>query len=423
MIDYNNILLITNSDDVSKLVLSKLVLLRFNDKISVCDTQNYKSIITNSMYNVVIIHECETVSETLKLISNIKNIRDDVSIMLLLNDINPELIVKSYDVGIFDYFTLDSEDYEILIKTVNCLKLQISKNIQKRNEKFLHQLGVIDSKTNLYKQKYLKEMFIDISDDMRIQNGIFAILTLDEGIKTKVSTNRLAGILKCGLRGDDIVATARGGIFYVILPSMNLEGAKSLISKLQTKIGETYPIHCGLSKIRSNSFDSIEKNAKDSLIAAIQKNELVVCLADIRSEWLEDDIPNIESKKNFKLFQTAFTNKLTSVISPLFFRYQKSFETKLSDTLVSQYVNNIESVFCLKNNDLMSELVIRYNGFAKFHIEINHSGLDSAENSAVEIPLSQMNDKFLQSILKKLKDEYQSSTKIINKLKNEETHA
>ena len=33
-------------------------------------------------------------------------------------------LTKAYDYGIYDYFLTDSEDYEILIKTVNCFKLR-----------------------------------------------------------------------------------------------------------------------------------------------------------------------------------------------------------------------------------------------------------------------------------------------------------
>ena len=100
---------------------------------------------------------------------------------------------------------------------------------------------------------------------------------------------------------------------------------------------------------------------------------------------------------------------MNNVITPIFFRYQKEFETKLTNTKVSQYANNIESVFCLQNENIQSELTIRYNGFAKFKIEILHSDLDSAENSKFEIPLSKLTDKYLISLLKQLKNEYKQT--------------
>lgn len=409
MVDSNNILLITDYDEIAKTVLKKLVLLRSNDKITVCDTKNAKKILENSLYYVIILHELEDNSATLKMINHIKETKPDAEIILLLNDINQEFILSAYDNGIYDYFLTDSEAYEMLIKTINCFKLRLLKENITRNEKFLYQLGVIDHKTNLYNYKYLKEIFIDLSDDLRIQNGIFAILTLDETNKTKISTNRLALSIKNSVRQDDIIGVARGGKFYLILPNIDIDGTKALILKIQNKMGEDFKIHAGLSKIGIQSFETLDKNSQDGLTSAIQNDLTTVCLEDsidVQNSWLEDDEENKQTQKKFKLFKMAFTNKMNSVIVPGFYRFQKECETKLTNTQVSQYANNIESVFSLKNENLHSELTIRYNGYAKFKIEINHSGLDSAENTKTEMPLSQMTEKSLNTLLKQLKDEY-----------------
>ena len=411
MIDSNNILLITDYEDIAKNVLEKLVLLRENDSITVCSVKNIKKTLENSMYYIVILHEAETQNATLRLINTIKETGNNIEIILLLNDINPELILEAYDNGIYDYFFCDSEPYEMLIKTVNCFRLRQLKESGMRNVKFLNQLGVIEAKNGLYQYKYLKEIFIDISDNLRIQNGYFVIITLDEKNKTKISTNRLAQSIKNCVRADDIIASARGGKFYIILPNIDLSGTTAVIQKIQNKMGEDLKLHAGLSKIGIQSFETLDKLAQDSLISAAQNDKLWVSLEnnniDIQNNWLEDDCK--PEKKDFKLFKTAFTNKMNGVIVPGFFRFQKECETKLTNTQVSQYANNIECVFSLKNENVHSELIIRYNGYAKFKIEINHSGLDSPENFKTEIPLKSMTDKYLNNLLKRLKNEYKQA--------------
>ena len=408
MIENNNILLISEDENATELILNKLVLLRDNDKITKCNCKETKKALQNSLYCVVLLYadikEQELIFKTIK---TIKETKPDSEIILIPNDINTELILKAYDAGIYDYVPIDAESFDFVIKTINCYKLRTLKNIEQRNEKFLYQQGVIDEKTNLYKCNYLKDIFIDIADDLRIQNGIFSILTLNDKNKTKISTNRLAGIIKTTVRGDDIIATARGGKFYLILPNIDLEGTKKLIQKIQAKMGEEFKIHAGMSKIGIQSFETLDKITQDSLKSAIQNDEMAVSLSEVtgmQNGWLEDgDQPR---HKDFKLFKVAFTNKMKNVIEPIFFRFQKECETKLTNTQVSQYANNIESVFSLKNETLHSELVIRFNGYAKFKIEINHSGLDSAENTKLEIPLSQLTDKELTKLLKQLKQEY-----------------
>lgn len=408
MIENNNILLISEDEKATELILNKLVLLRDNDKITKCNCKETKKALQNSLYCVVLLYadikEQELIFKTIK---TIKETKPDSEIILIPNDINTELILKAYDAGIYDYVPIDAESFDFVIKTINCYKLRTLKNIEQRNEKFLYQQGVIDEKTNLYKCNYLKDIFIDIADDLRIQNGIFSILTLNDKNKTKISTNRLAGIIKTTVRGDDIIATARGGKFYLILPNIDLEGTKKLIQKIQAKMGEEFKIHAGMSKIGIQSFETLDKITQDSLKSAIQNDEMTVSLSEVtgmQNGWLEDE--DQPRHKDFKLFKVAFTNKMKNVIEPIFFRFQKECETKLTNTQVSQYANNIESVFSLKNETLHSELVIRFNGYAKFKIEINHSGLDSAENTKLEIPLSQLTDKELTKLLKQLKQEY-----------------
>lgn len=408
MIENNNILLISEEENATELILNKLVLLRDNDKITKCNYKETKKALQNSLYCVVLLYadikEQELIFKTIK---TIKETKPDSEIILIPNDVNTELILKAYDAGIYDYVPIDAESFDFVIKTINCYKLRTLKNIEQRNEKFLYQQGVIDEKTNLYKCNYLKDIFIDIADDLRIQNGIFSILTLNDKNKTKISTNRLAGIIKTTVRGDDIIATARGGKFYLILPNIDLEGTKKLIQKIQDKMGEEFKIHAGMSKIGIQSFETLDKITQDSLKSAIQNDEMTVSLSEVigmQNCWLEDE--DQPRHKDFKLFKVAFTNKMKNVIEPIFFRFQKECETKLTNTQVSQYANNIESVFSLKNETLHSELVIRFNGYAKFKIEINHSGLDSAENTKKEFPLSQLTDKELTKLLKQLKQEY-----------------
>lgn len=411
MVDSNNILLITDYEEIAKLMLKKLILLRDNDSITVCNSKNAKKFIENSLYCVIILHEItDNKDGTIRLIKTIKELKKDIEVILLLNDVKPEFILEAYDSGIYDYFLTDSEDYEMLIKTINCFKARTLKQINIRNEKFLYQLGVMDSKTGLYKYNHLKEIFIDLSEDLRIQNGVFVILTLDEKTKTRISTNRLAGTIKNCVRRDDIIASARGGKFYIILPNIDLDGTKAVIKKIQDKMGDEFKIRSGMNKIGIQSFETLDKNTQDSLLSAIQTEEMCVSLTDrleTSDSWLEED--NKANDKNFKLFKIAFTNKMKNVITPVFFRFQKECETKLANTFVSQYANNIESVFSLKHENIHSELTLRYNGYAKFKIDITHSGLDSAENTKLELPLSKLTDKELTKLLKQLKDEYKAT--------------
>ena len=68
MIDSNNILLITDYEDIAKTIIKKLVLLRNNDNITVCSQKNAKKFLEKSLHCVVILHESDSETSTLKMI-------------------------------------------------------------------------------------------------------------------------------------------------------------------------------------------------------------------------------------------------------------------------------------------------------------------------------------------------------------------
>ena len=70
----SNILLVTEQDEIEKIILTKIVLLRCSDSISTCSYRYYKKALENSTYSVVILHENETEESTIKAIKTIKEI-------------------------------------------------------------------------------------------------------------------------------------------------------------------------------------------------------------------------------------------------------------------------------------------------------------------------------------------------------------
>ena len=93
-------------------------------------------------------------------------------------------------------------------------------------------------------------------------------------------------------------------------------------------------------------------------------------------------------------------------MEPVFFKTQKEYSKRLKSTSINQYANTMESSFCLMSNEIQSELIVRFNGYSKLDIIITHSGLSSAENTKITLPLNKLTEKELLKLLKQLKDEY-----------------
>lgn len=409
MID-DNILLITEDDNVAESVLSKLVLLRESDSIAVCDYKMAKKILEVPSVSIVILHAKEEISKTIRYIESIKS--DNYDIILLVNSYNQDLILSAYDAGISDYYSVNSESYEMLIRTVNCFKRRTLKVKSQRDVALLKQLGVVDEETDFYKYKYSKELLANFIQDVKVQNGMFAIVTVDDNSKTKFSADKLSKAIKSSVRCDDIVSIVKGGKFYIILPNVDKMGAIAVINKIQSILLPNLIIRAGICKISGKDFEKLEKEAFAALAEACQSDETAVYLEDkVRTldDWLDNE--DEKNNKNYKIFQNAYNNKLEKVIAPVFFRLQKTYEEKLFNTKIDQYTEELQSVFCLKNKEQESRLRITYPGFAKIVIYIEHSGLDSPENKEFSINLNQISQDDFAKIVEDFILEFRDNIK------------
>ncbi len=408
MID-ENILLVTDDEDVAETVLSKLVLLRESDSIAVCDYKMAKRILENPSVSIVLVHECENKDKTLKLIQSIKSA--EYEIILLVNDYDQDFILSAYDLGVSDYYSVKSDSYEMLIRTVNCFKSRSLKVRFARDLALLEKLDVVDEETGFYKYKCSRELLAEFIKNVKVQNGMFVILLLDESCKTRFSADKLSKAIKKSTRCDDVVSVARGGKFYIILPNVDKLGAFAVVHKVQNLLGSRLIVRAGVCRIENKSFDRLEKEAFAALSEACQTNETAVLLEEkvkTLDDWLDDEE---KDDKNFKLFKNAYNNKLEKVIAPVFFRLQKSYEEKLFNTKIDQYSDELQSVFQLKHGKQESRLKITYPGFAKIIIYITHDGLDSPENREISLNLNEVTQSGLAKIIEDFIKEFKKSVK------------
>lgn len=408
MID-DNILLITDNDEIVDNVLSKLILLRESDSIAVSDYKMARKILENTGVSIVLVHQKEDQEKTINFIKSI--LSDNYSIILLVDEYNQDLILSAYDIGIKDYFSINSDAYEMLIRTVNCFKFQTLKNKNNRDTILLKALGSVDSETGFYKYKYCKDLLTDIVKDKQFYNGMFLIIAPSEETKNRYSADKLAKAIKQTIRGNDIATIVSGGKFYLMLPNIDKVGAYSVVEKIQNILGEKLIIHAGISKIGDKDFTRLEKEAYAALADAYQTKDTAVFLEEkVRTldNWLNDDE---KDEKNYKLFKNAYNNKLEKVITPVFFRLQKAYEEKLFETKISQYCDELQSVFQLSNPKQESRLKIIYPGFAKIVIYIIHDGLDSPENKEISLNLNEITPKILSKIIEDFIKEFKTTIK------------
>lgn len=403
----NNILLITNNTSTIETFDDKLVLLRESDKVSYCDYEDAPDVLFENRYDIVILHEHANKDKTLNLIKYIKD--KCRNILLLINTYDRDFILSAYDEGIDDYFYVNSDPSEMLIRVINCIKKSNLKDDAARYKKYLKEYGIIADSTDFFSQKFAEEICSTEFENF-VNSGAFIVISPDSEGKVNFSSEKMAEAIKKSIRNGDIVSNASGTKFYIMLAQSGLNGAVTVYEKIKSELNNQFSIKAGICEIKGSQFAVTERKAQCALSDAMISNQEMVIYADKKEtldDWLETE--HNENEKNFKLFKQAFNKKLEKVIAPVFYRLQKSYEEKLFNTKIEQYTDETQSVFCLKNPKQESLLKIVYPGFAKIIIYITHAGLDSPENSEITLPLNKITQKELIRIVEDFIKEFKTT--------------
>lgn len=384
------ILLVSEDKSFAHTLASKLLFLRDDDNVSICTYSEIKTCSELNSAQIVLIHEALSKQLTLNLIKELR-INKDLCIIFLASSYDSKMILSAYDCGIDDFALCTAEDFELVIRVVNNIKHNSVKLAASRNVKVLEQLHAVDELTGFYGYKYAKQVFEnEISDE-----ALFMIVSPSNNFKPKFSTEKMASALKASVRVNDIVALGRGACFYILLQKTDINGSIVVLNKIKESYGENFEVCAGISNITENSFDKVEQETLQALAGAAATGAEFAIVPDKEEtldEWLADEK---DKQKNYKIFRQMFNKKLEKVIAPVFFSLQNKWDEKLFNTQIVQFVSPEQCVFSLKNKKQESTLRIIYPGFTKIIISIIHEGLDSPENSELQIPLTKVSQREL----------------------------
>ena len=394
----NNILLISDDENFSKVLKSKLIFLRDNDFILLSDYQDAVNTFELSNPEIVLVHENQSADVTFDLIKKLR-INKNLCIVLIANAYNKDVILTAYDLGIDDFVISSDDDFEFVIRIVNNIKHNSVKIAALRNSKILEQLNVIDDLTGLYNYAYAKQAIENEIDDNLIDDGYFVVLGPSDESKNIFSSEKMAKAIKASIRYSDIAVLGKGAKFYLLLPKTSLNGAITVINKIEENYGNEFKLCAGICSIAHKTFEEMEASALQAVSEASSTGVQYIAAeekGDSLADWLGDEY---EHPKNYKLFRQIFNTKMEKVITPVFYRLQKAWEEKLFETEIEQYTGSEQCVFHLKNKNRNSTLRIVYPGFAKIMIYIVHDGLDSPENKEIQLSLTKISQKELINIV------------------------
>lgn len=395
----NNILLISDDETVSKALREKLLFLRKDDAVVLSDYKEALSTQELTRAELIFVHESDSAQDTVELIKKLR-VNNNLCIILLVNSYNKGLILAAYDNGADDFAFASADDFELVIRAVNNIKHNSIKLAALRNNKLLEQLKVIDDLTGLYNYSHAEQVIENVIDDNLLDSGVLVALAPSESAKSVFSVEKMAKAILASIRVDDVPTLGRGAKFYILLPKTDFNSAIVVLNKIKDNYDGNLDICAGISGIAHKSFSEMERDVLQALSDAVATNAEFVFAEekndDTLDEWLDDCS---DQPKNYKIFRQIFNKKMEKVITPVFYRLQKTWEEKLFKTEIEQYTDGEQCVFHLKNEKQDSTLRIIYPGFAKIIIAQTHEGLDSPENKEIQLPLTKISQKELVVIV------------------------
>lgn len=411
----SNIILVTDDKGVEAILKPKLVLLREIDNIKTASYEEAMVLIKEVGPEMVILYSSKEDETCIQLIQAIRASEKTkrTSILLVVKKFNQDFILNAYDEDITDYVILDSDDTEILMRSIWCLKKNLLLTAMDKQHNLLEDLRIIEPSTDFYSADYCEKIFNNEINNIKKTetDGILMLVSASEESKTKLNPLLLAKAIKKSTRTSDVIIHGPANRFYVLLRDTNLKGVFCVWDKIKQAVGTAYTLVAGVSFVADKKFADLRTELLNALVEATStKQDLVIVnepLKDSSSDWL-DKINS--TQKNFKLFKQAFTKKLEKVITPVFFQVQKLYEEKLFNTQIEQFSNSTLSAFVLKKDENLSELKITYPGFSKINIDVIHQGLDSPENRRLSLDLTELDEKKLTQILEEFIKEFKSFT-------------
>jgi len=410
----NNVLFVTNEDEIVETLSDQLILLRNIDAILIrLYTDACDCIDTDRPHSIII--TCSNKEEESDCLETIRLMKRHtiVPIILVLREYDEDFIKEANKAGISDCVTVEHGHSEILMRTIWSLQKNEMRENNKKMVHLLEQLNIIDDKTGFYTLKQGKRVFKNEITYLK-ENHLDSVLM---GVKpnsnseTKISKARLDEIIKSNVRGSDNVIMHDETTYFIILTNTNLSGAMIVWSRITKTLGEEGVI-CGcIISIEENSLEDLNELVVKGLnVATTAPNNFIAITEDSYNlndgRWLKTS--NTHDENTLKFFKQLFEKRLRSTIKPVFEFSKKSAKRKYPKIDFDVRIDDSSIRMIASKDDKVSELVIEHPGSTFLNVARNHQGLDSPENKLTKMEFNDINETTIKDLIETFLTEYVS---------------
>ena len=388
----NTVVIVSDRQELVNQISQKLVLLRSLDKIKSCSIDEAPNMLEGFSPNALILHCDNNNPNAISLIKQLKKqeVYKNIPILMINENCSRETIIEAFDNGISDVLFMPVIDYELLIRVIWCLKRNELNLSNESRLNFLTTLGIIQSDTGVYSQKYCEEFLkneIALSRKYS-QQACILLIAPDKKYPEYKDPKDFINIIKNSIRLNDSIAIKDIDKFYIYLQKTKLNGAYSVFERINNNLGIDAGANAGVVEVQEQKFEDIVDALNSALEKASENTNSLIVASDFYSKdekpALRLDAPenseslqNIISEKNdiqlksekskgldgnsVKLFNQAYKRKLKIVIEPVFKKFENILRIKREDFAINSYVG-VKSLFCVSSGVVSASFNLEYDG-------------------------------------------------------------
>ena len=292
----NVVAVISNNSEITEFINSKLVLLRDIDKVEHTNTIDAMENITHQIPHIIILHAEANDIKRVRLVQEIKQNSDlkQTPVILVSQKCSPDYLVEMFNAGISDIILAPIKEHELLFRVMwNIRKSEENDHIELQN-KFLANLGIIQTETGFYNEKYFDEFMssqVEYAKNHKQQACIMYIQA--ENLELKDDIKAFPKIIKKSVRLNDWVGIAGKNKYFVFLPKTKLNGTFAVFERLKKNSGLDFKINASVVEISDKPFDKIQEVLVNSIQNTDDKGSSLIVASDTIAKQKEASKINI----------------------------------------------------------------------------------------------------------------------------------
>lgn len=370
----NYILVISNNEEIGATISDKIKLLRECDVIKVVSYIEAISELNTKQPSVILLY-CANY-DSVNIVKEIRKLKslDKVPVIFITDTFVEDLLLYAFDNGIDDFFFLSDPDSIILTRIFLTIQKAVLYKQIENDKDILKAANIIDKETGLYTKEHVSSIYTKLFNrccDENVENAVFMCLKLAFSDTQKGRFKKTAKKIKSLLRGNDEAAFAKNHLLYIILYNAGLKGAQVVFSRIKNSLENIASCYAASSEINAE-FEKLEHVLLNTLNQQVNDKEdfnyiknINILNKDSTSEEKTEILPSANSRKNY-------FDSLDEIIAPVFYRIQTSASSILPEADIKFDVSENESVFSIRQNEMITDVVITFPSFVKLVIDIKH---------------------------------------------------